>query len=434
MSKSKLSRRSDRKPTVGETPSSARDTNGSFKFQEVEKQWANRTMEATKREAERKRIAIWKRPLTTIWLFLIVAYHTLLSYAQWVFKRREFTLLPVILLVAISYNLRRFRNTAVREWQEDMDTNMAYVVWWVGLGVLSSIGLGTGMHSGMLFLFPHILKVALFAEGCGHTNFDSRINMWQAAVTHHVHFECGTGGADAAPPSFTNLFLKLLPAGFLWGAGTALGEIPPYLVSYSAAKLGNQHNEELSELEQSHDLLTVMKRKMIAILKRFGFWGVLAFSAYPNAAFDLCGICCGHFMMPFAAFFGGTFVGKAMIKAPGQVAGAVAVFGSTTRKALIAWLATVLSSERHRFVVDKIESSIRKFQEISEKGAEKGDEPKGGFHLGQLWNLFVMGLVGYFALSIVHQFARGRQLEVDTKYLDKKYPLTVKQTKKDVTA
>jgi len=31
-------------------------------------------------------------------------------------------------------------------------------VWWVGLGVLSSIGLGTGMHSGLLFLFPHMLK------------------------------------------------------------------------------------------------------------------------------------------------------------------------------------------------------------------------------------------------------------------------------------
>ncbi len=36
---------------------------------------------------------------------------------------------------------------------------MQYVVWWVGLGVLSSIGLGTGMHSGLLFLFPHMLKV-----------------------------------------------------------------------------------------------------------------------------------------------------------------------------------------------------------------------------------------------------------------------------------
>lgn len=39
------------------------------------------------------------------------------------------------------------------------ETWVQYVVWWVGLGILSSIGLGTGMHSGLLFLFPHMLKV-----------------------------------------------------------------------------------------------------------------------------------------------------------------------------------------------------------------------------------------------------------------------------------
>ena len=36
---------------------------------------------------------------------------------------------------------------------------LQYAVWWVGLGVLSSIGLGSGIHSGLLFLFPHMLKV-----------------------------------------------------------------------------------------------------------------------------------------------------------------------------------------------------------------------------------------------------------------------------------
>ena len=41
---------------------------------------------------------------------------------------------------------------------EDAETMVGYAVWWVGLGVLSSIGLGTGMHSGLLFLFPHMLK------------------------------------------------------------------------------------------------------------------------------------------------------------------------------------------------------------------------------------------------------------------------------------
>jgi hypothetical protein len=41
----------------------------------------------------------------------------------------------------------------------EVEHSVLFAVWWVGLGVLSSIGLGTGMHSGMLFLFPHILKV-----------------------------------------------------------------------------------------------------------------------------------------------------------------------------------------------------------------------------------------------------------------------------------
>jgi uncharacterized membrane protein YdjX (TVP38/TMEM64 family) len=45
-----------------------------------------------------------------------------------------------------------------------------------------------------------------------------------------------------------------------------------------------------------------------------GFWGILLLAAYPNAAFDLCGICCGAFQMPFWEFFGATLLGKGGIK------------------------------------------------------------------------------------------------------------------------
>lgn len=48
---------------------------------------------------------------------------------------------------------------------ERAETWFWYVIWWVGLGILSSIGLGTGMHSGLLFLFPHMLKVSAAQEG-----------------------------------------------------------------------------------------------------------------------------------------------------------------------------------------------------------------------------------------------------------------------------
>lgn len=33
-------------------------------------------------------------------------------------------------------------------------------------------------------------------------------------------------------------------------------------------------------------------------------------ASWPNFAFDLCGICCGHFLMPFWTFFGATFLGN----------------------------------------------------------------------------------------------------------------------------
>ena len=44
------------------------------------------------------------------------------------------------------------------------------------------------------------------------------------------------------------------------------------------------------------------------------------------AAFDLCGICCGAFMMPFWEFFGATLIGKGVVKVTGQTAFFIALF------------------------------------------------------------------------------------------------------------
>ena len=39
----------------------------------------------------------------------------------------------------------------------------------------------------------------------------------------------------------------------------------------------------------------------------------------PNPLFDLAGITCGHFLIPFWTFFGATLIGKAIIKMHIQV-------------------------------------------------------------------------------------------------------------------
>ncbi len=49
------------------------------------------------------------------------------------------------------------------------------------------------------------------------------------------------------------------------------------------------------------------------------FLDSFSLSQIPNPLFDLAGITCGHFLVPFWTFFGATVIGKALIKAHIQV-------------------------------------------------------------------------------------------------------------------
>jgi hypothetical protein len=46
-----------------------------------------------------------------------------------------------------------------------------WCLYWLGLGVLSSVGLGTGLHTFILYLGPHVATVTLAAYECGSLNF-----------------------------------------------------------------------------------------------------------------------------------------------------------------------------------------------------------------------------------------------------------------------
>lgn len=53
---------------------------------------------------------------------------------------------------------------------------------------------------------------------------------------------------------------------------------------------------------------------MVSLLKRKGFMGIFFLAAIPNMTFDLCGMVCGAALMPFWTFFGGTLLGKAVVR------------------------------------------------------------------------------------------------------------------------
>ena len=110
-----------------------------------------------------------------------------------------------------------------------------YIIWWVGLGVFSSIGMGSGLQSGMLFLYPHIIKIFIAAQTCKTLEFESATDIWFRKPENL--FMCPSpqsGGGSEVDVTYWGMWLKILPACFLQAAGTALGEIPPYLMSRQA--------------------------------------------------------------------------------------------------------------------------------------------------------------------------------------------------------
>ncbi len=51
---------------------------------------------------------------------------------------------------------------------QTLENIIYFVAYWIVLGVASSIGLGTGLHTFVLYLGPHIAKVAIAATHCGY--------------------------------------------------------------------------------------------------------------------------------------------------------------------------------------------------------------------------------------------------------------------------
>lgn len=74
------------------------------------------------------------------------------------------------------------------------------VAWWLMLGVLSSIGLGTGLHTFVLYLGPHIAKVTMAAEECRSLMFETAGPM---------AFICAEDIVAGSPPSTFDIFRKV---------------------------------------------------------------------------------------------------------------------------------------------------------------------------------------------------------------------------------
>ncbi|KAF9948285.1 Vacuolar membrane protease [Mortierella alpina] len=335
-------------------------------------------------ETERQEISVYTSPLTVLSYFVLYILHEFRMLLVWIFSQ-QYLLVVLPLLTAAVYFVYQ-TDGAHQPLLKHAESGLIWYGYWILLGIASSVGLGTGLHTFILFLGPHIAEVTLAA----------------------YKFLCKSPEELAVPLTIYSIFCAVQWESFFWGLGTAIGELPPYFVARAAALSGNR-NEELAAIEdllmKKPDSVSYKERILLMVhegMKRLGFFGIFLCASIPNPLFDLAGITCGHFLIPFSTFFGATFLGKAVVKSSIQTLFVILMFSADTLAAFMGWL------ERsnpliHGYLADGIDSH---------KGALYGDAKPSEDQMenstslvGLIWNTIIFIMISYFLLSIVETMA-----------------------------
>lgn len=350
---------------------------------------------------DRKSLVLWRRPLTTLRYFLSELFVLSLEMAVrlWRNRRHVAAALSVLLLCTIAYYIEG----AHQKYIVFIEKKVLWCAYWVGLGVLSSVGLGTGLHTFLLYLGPHIAAVTLAAHECGSVDFP------EPPYPDEIICPEESGGATIG---ILKVMSKVRLEAFMWGAGTALGELPPYFMAKAARLSGDEDLEdlealeELMEKEKTRDLSVLDKAKLAVekLVERVGFLGILACASIPNPLFDLAGITCGHFLVPFWTFFGATLIGKAVIKMHIQKLFVIIAFNENHVELLLKTLRYI------PYVGQQLQAPFREFlaQQKAKLHRRAGSHVASeGSLLAWLFEKLVLAMIIYFVLSIVNSMAQS---------------------------
>ncbi|TGZ73654.1 hypothetical protein CRM22_001386 [Opisthorchis felineus] len=352
-------------------------------------------------------LVLWKSPVSTLYSFFLECVFRFTQLRFTVLRNKGWFFLLLFTLVAI-WLLNCVDGPHTEVFQR-LQKTILWWGWWVWLGFLSSCGFGTGLHTFVLYLGPFIAEVTMSAYECKTLKFPR--------PPYPDRIICPDGAFLEEKITFWRIMRKVQMESIMWGIGTAIGELPPYFMA-RGARLSDRHNDEdLKELEeilateQTHDSvhtkdLSFQKRAELLLHRliiRAGFLGILLCASVPNPLFDLAGMTCGHFLVPFWSFFGATVIGKAIIKVHLQQFTVIA-----------------LSSEHH------VESLVHLMGRIPVYGRslqapflEYLQQQKANLHnkvttTHQSWLqtiifLIVTGLICSFVVSIIHALANKYQ-------------------------
>lgn len=188
---------------------------------------------------EFKEVSLIRNPIVTLSTFIIIIIEKFLQIIKFVLKNY------LILLIVFTYLFFNYINTPFKADIQYFNKILYYCGYWILLGIASSIGLGTGLHTFVLYLGPYIAKVTLAANECSYFP-EMNPNRWEFKDFKPC-IKLVDNNANIKVSLLTILFNVQLEA-LMWGIGTALGELPPYFMAKAAAESGNS-NEEINEVE-----------------------------------------------------------------------------------------------------------------------------------------------------------------------------------------
>ncbi|XP_076024515.1 vacuole membrane protein 1-like isoform X1 [Genypterus blacodes] len=374
---------------------------------------------------ERETLVLWKKPLVTLHYFTLELLDTVQEWMWRLWQQRQtaFGLLVLFILLLIAYCIEGTHQKYVCY----IEKKTLWCAYWAGLGILSSVGLGTGLHTFLLYLGPHIASVTLAAYECGSVDFpeppypDHMVCPQKEALgseAEQASMEtAGVAGAVGSAAlqgsiSLWTIISKVRLEACMWGAGTAIGELPPYFMARAARLSGANPDDEdyesfeeiLDQDESPRDFATRSKVAVKKLIHTVGFFGILACASIPNPLFDLAGITCGHFLVPFWTFFGATLIGKAVIKMHIQKLFVIVTFSRHIVEQMVSLIGSVpvLGAALQKPFREYLEAQRAKLHHRGSEGI-----PTEEAWLSWLFEKVVVVMVCFFVCSIVNSMAQS---------------------------
>lgn len=349
----------------------------------------------------RRSLVLWRSPLRTLYYFVMETLVLLHKHGLRLLRRTKLLvslLLIFTIFLSIYYSPGPHQNYVDSVWKQ-----VVWCAYWVGLGILSSVGLGTGLHTFLLYLGPHVAAVTLAAFECMSVDFPS--------PPYPDDIVCPE--VEGSSMSLWTIMSKVRTEAFMWGAGTAIGELPPYFMA-RASRLSGEVDEEEQEIEnllqerRDHPSeLSILDRGKILVhnmIQKVGFVGILLCASIPNPLFDLAGITCGHFLVPFWTFFSATMIGKAVIKMHIQKIFVIFVFSEHHVEQVVSLIKYI------PYFGPSLQAPFKEYlvKQKRKLHHKRGDAlPAESSWLSSLYEKLVIIMIIYFVISIVNSMAQS---------------------------